>query len=242
MRIPSMTFQRDRSPVRDQLATLGLSIVLVFFGMIQFGKVLTALRDGQQLLALHQGLMAASSIIMGGLLLIRRPAVAKGAGWRPKAVATTGSFATLPLAALPLMWQPDWLLALTSAVLILSYAWIIWALLTLRRSFSVFPEARELISHGPYAWVRHPLYAAYFLTYACAVIPRIGIWAIAISIVGISAEVMRSRNEEHVLRSAFPEYESYARRVPAFFPFTAGISAHGKRPRLQTAQADARSS
>ncbi|MDQ6741518.1 MAG: hypothetical protein M3Z97_01220, partial [Candidatus Dormibacteraeota bacterium] len=37
-------------------------------------------------------------------------------------------------------------------------AYSIWALLYLRRSFSILPEARRLVTHGPYALSRHPLY------------------------------------------------------------------------------------
>jgi len=34
-------------------------------------------------------------------------------------------------------------------------AWSIWSL---RRSFSITVEAGELVMHGPYRWVRHPVY------------------------------------------------------------------------------------
>ena len=40
----------------------------------------------------------------------------------------------------------------------------LWAVLTLRGSFSVLPEAREVVSSGPYRFVRHPIYVAYILT------------------------------------------------------------------------------
>lgn len=39
----------------------------------------------------------------------------------------------------------------------------LWAVLTLRGSFSVLPEARKLVIYGPYRYVRHPIYLAYIL-------------------------------------------------------------------------------
>jgi protein-S-isoprenylcysteine O-methyltransferase Ste14 len=210
--------QWDRTRFLNRLANVSLSVFLGLSGFFQLVRLVHALRDGDSVLALYQGLIGLSSVIMATLVLTRKPAVTKDAAWGPRVTAAVGTFIVFPLGALPLTWNPDWLLSVTSGVLILSYVWIVWALLTLRRSFSVFPEARALITHGPYALVRHPLYAAYFLTYACVVLPRIGLLSILLMTIGVSAEVMRSRNEERVLRSVFSDYAGYAQRVPAFFP------------------------
>ncbi len=91
-------------------------------------------------------------------------------------------------------------------------------MIALRRSFSVFPEARALVVRGPYGHVRHPLYSVYIVSYLLVALPRFGIPAILVASLGIAAQVMRSKREEEVLRSAFPEYDDYAARVPAFFP------------------------
>lgn len=203
----------------EKLGNVALAAVLAFSGAFQMMKVVEALRDGDHILALYQTLIGLSTFIMVLLVVIRRPALSRDAGWASKFVAAIGSFIIIPLGAISLTWSPSWLLAVTSGLLILSYVWIIWALLTLRRSFSVFAEARKLVTHGPYSIVRHPLYAAYFLTYFCSAAPRIGIPAVAILVIGIAAEVKRSKNEERVLSAAFPEYRDYARTTPAFFPF-----------------------
>ncbi len=218
MRRLNLQGQWNRTRFLDRLATVSLSVFLGLSGFLQLTRVVAAIRDGNGVLALYQALIGISSVIMATLVLTRKPSVAKGNGWSPRVTAAIGTFIVFPLGALPLTWNPGWLLGFTSGVLILSYVWIVWALLTLRRSFSVFPEARELITHGPYAIVRHPLYAVYFVTYACVVLPRIGPVSILLMIIGITAEVMRSRNEERILSRTFPEYAAYARRVPAFFP------------------------
>jgi protein-S-isoprenylcysteine O-methyltransferase Ste14 len=210
--------RQRRARFYDRLASAGLSVFLGVTGVLQLARMVTEFRDGHHLLAVYQVLIGLSSMIMALLVLIRGPKIASGSGVWPRVVATIGSFIVLPIAFFPVKWDVGWLLLLTSGLLIISYVWIIWALLTLKRSFSVFPEARALITHGPYAIVRHPLYAAYFITYVCAVLPRASVVAWAIVFIGIAAELMRSKNEERVLRSAFPDYDAYARRVPAFFP------------------------
>ncbi|MER3437725.1 MAG: hypothetical protein C4346_09150 [Chloroflexota bacterium] len=133
-------------------------------------------------------------------------------------MATVGGYAIIPLAMLPLTWRPDWLLALSSVGLTAASAWEIWALLTLRRSFSVFPEARKLVTHGPYGIVRHPLYASYLVGYLLVTLPRLSLLAIAIALAGMAAQIIRAKREEAVLQSVFPEYAEYAGRVPAFVP------------------------
>jgi protein-S-isoprenylcysteine O-methyltransferase Ste14 len=226
---------RDRLTRGEMLGNAGLGCFLAASGVFQFIEIINASRDGRWLVALYQVLICLSSVVMAGLVVVRRPAVAKGRDWRSHVVAVVGSFAILPLGALPLAWSPDWLLALTSIAMILTYVWILWALTTLRRSFSVFAEARKLVTHGPYGIVRHPLYAAYFLTYSCSALPKLSLLAVVLVAVGVSAEVMRSRNEERILSATFPEYAEYARRVPAFFP--ASLRPKGRAEPRTTAPA-----
>jgi protein-S-isoprenylcysteine O-methyltransferase Ste14 len=210
------------------LCNAGLGCFLAACGMVPLIKANDAVREGNHLIALYQMLICITNMVMASLVIVRRPAVAKGQSWHSRTVAIIGSCAIVPLGALPLTWAQEWLLAVISAALILAYAWILWALITLRRSFSVFAEARKLITHGPYGIVRHPLYAAYFVTYTCAVLPKLGPVALVLLLIGVSAEVKRSRNEEKILRSVFPDYESYARRVPAFFPAALGGKKLGR--------------
>jgi protein-S-isoprenylcysteine O-methyltransferase Ste14 len=177
-----------------------------------------AVTDGEYLLALHFALSGGATCIMAALLLVRGEALKKSGRRREQAAAIVGTFTIIPLGFLPRTWQSDWILELTSVGFIVAYCWIVWSLLTLRSALSVFPEARQLITHGPYGLVRHPLYSAYFLTYTLVLIPRFSLLALVLTIIGITAEVTRSRNEERILQAAFPEYEEYARNVRAFVP------------------------
>lgn len=195
--------------------------LFILFGFTAVGPIIrtiNAISESEFLLACHLALSGGAAAIMAGLMLLRRQADAKATELSQRLVAIVGTFTITPLALLPMRWDSSWLLELTSVGFIVAYVWIIWALLTLRRAFSIFPEARGLVTHGPYALVRHPLYAAYFLTYTLVMIPRFSLVAVALLAIGITAEVCRSRNEERILRRTYPEYDDYARTVRAFVP------------------------
>jgi len=81
-------------------------------------------------------------------------------------------------------------------------------------------EGHELISTGPYAIVRNPIYLAMLGMYvasalAVARLPA----AIAGLVVFLAGTAIRIRTEENLLRANFGVvFNDYARRVPAFFP------------------------
>ena len=97
----------------------------------------------------------------------------------------------------------------------------IWAKLSLRRSFGMAAANRGTIIAGPYRFVRHPMYAGYFMVYAGFLLnnplPRnFGIYAGAVFL-----QVMRMLAEERILK-ADPVYDAYSGRVrfrliPALF-------------------------
>ena len=50
-----------------------------------------------------------------------------------------------------------------------AYILAVWGLLYLRKSFSIIPEARRVVSGGPYRFIRHPLYAAEIIVVPAAI-------------------------------------------------------------------------
>ena len=78
---------------------------------------------------------------------------------------------------------------------------------------------QRLVTSGPYAWVRNPLYAGTALIAAgLAVASRR--WAAAALLAAFFLLVYLPvvEQEEQHLRKLFPEYEEYARRTPRFLP------------------------
>jgi protein-S-isoprenylcysteine O-methyltransferase Ste14 len=98
-------------------------------------------------------------------------------------------------------------------------AYSLWGLAYLRRSFSIIPEARRLVTGGPYSLSRHPVYLGEVVAAVGVNLATAG-WLGALAIVYfVTAELLRIRFEERVLAQAFPvEYPAYARRVPRYFP------------------------
>lgn len=197
---------------------IALFLIWAVFATAQITRMVDEARHGDFLAAGHRVVISIAYCINAALFLMRGPAVAHGSGLQPRLIAFLGSWMITPIPLLPLTWRPDWLLATTTVGLTLVYAFAIWALLTLRRNFSVFPEARNLVRHGPYALVRHPLYAVYIAAYVLVALPYIGPAAIVLAGLGIAGEVLRARHEERVLRGAFPEYGAYAEVTPRFWP------------------------
>jgi protein-S-isoprenylcysteine O-methyltransferase Ste14 len=103
-------------------------------------------------------------------------------------------------------------------------AWLVeWAVRTLGKQWAVaarLVEGHKLITEGPYAYIRNPIYTG-MLGMLIATGLAFEHWmaliiAAIIFFVGLN---IRVRSEEKLLRSAFGEqFNEYARRVPAVIP------------------------
>ena len=115
-------------------------------------------------------------------------------------------------------------LAWIGAVLcIAGLLFFIWARFTLGRNWSglvTFKGGHELITSGPYAFVRHPIYTG-LLAMVVATVTVLGHIAgiIAMPFVIVSLWV-KLRSEEKLMLQKFPnEYAAYSRRVKRLIPF-----------------------
>lgn len=84
----------------------------------------------------------------------------------------------------------------------------VYTLLYLRRSFGLAPQARALVTGGPYRVIRHPLYVAEMLT-VCGLIVATGTTtALVAGCVVIACEVGRAALEERLLARTFPDFDN----------------------------------
>jgi protein-S-isoprenylcysteine O-methyltransferase Ste14 len=81
-------------------------------------------------------------------------------------------------------------------------------------------EGHTLITVGPYAYVRNPIYTGMLgMLIATGLAMEHWIALIAAVVIFAAGMVIRVRSEEKLLRAAFgEEFEEYARRVPAVVP------------------------
>ena len=134
-------------------------------------------------------------------------------------VAFSGTFAAISASFLPGGSRRDGLILFADILATAGLAYSVWGLAYLRRSFSIIPEARRLVTGGPYSLSRHPVYLGEIAT-AIGVNLATGGWLSALAIgYFILCEVLRMRWEERILAQVFPsEYPAYARRVPRYLP------------------------
>jgi protein-S-isoprenylcysteine O-methyltransferase Ste14 len=108
------------------------------------------------------------------------------------------------------------------ALLVAGLAVGAWALAANRPgNFNIRPDLKEggaLVTHGPYRWVRHPMYLAVMVTMAafCAAGDAIQ-WGMWVALLGVLAA--KARREERGLVVAHPGYAGYRARTRAILPF-----------------------
>ncbi len=91
-------------------------------------------------------------------------------------------------------------------------------LYTLRDSFSIFTEARRVVTDGLYAYVRHPLYSGEIATVWGIVLSWPSLWAICLGALFTGLQLWRARREERLLTATFSDYSDYRTRVGALWP------------------------
>ncbi len=148
--------------------------------------------------------------------MVRTAPVRRTRGYWGRVFGFVGSFLGvglqyLPRAQLPLSW-----LVLATLLVIGGTLGSLVALSKLGKSFSIMPEARTLVTTGPYAYARHPLYAMELVTIAGTVVLFRQPWALLLGLGVLAMLVVRSLFEEQVLSEQFPEYADYRKRVKRF--------------------------
>jgi protein-S-isoprenylcysteine O-methyltransferase Ste14 len=76
----------------------------------------------------------------------------------------------------------------------------------------------DLVSAGPYRWVRHPMYSAVML-FMAGVAARSGSWIVVAELIGLVVLFsIKARWEEAQLAEAFAGYKEHAATTPRFIP------------------------
>ena len=105
-----------------------------------------------------------------------------------------------------------------AAILLIAEVLIVYTVLSLGRSFSLIPQARRLVTSGPYAIVRHPLYLVEEAAVAGVLLQYAWFAALPFLVLHVTVQIRRMQLEEKVLQKAFPEYATYARHTPRLIP------------------------
>ena len=91
-------------------------------------------------------------------------------------------------------------------------------LITLRRAFTIMSEARTLITHGIYRFVRHPLYSGHIIMFFGSMLLRLSFATVLLYLLFLAGQVFRARVEERKLELAFADFVNYRDRTGMFIP------------------------
>ena len=139
-------------------------------------------------------------------------------GFYPRFAAVAGTFLSLGFLLLPPQ-ELSYPLYLVSLLLVIAgTVFALCAVLVLGRSISLLPEARRLVTRGPYALVRHPLYLGEMIAVAGVALQYLSAWALLLLGLVWAFLLWRMKYEELVLFQSFPEYRAYMARTARLVP------------------------
>ncbi len=153
------------------------------------------------------------------LFVARKTPERKSEGLAPRLVAICGTFsvaAFLLLDGVNLSLRVQFLATLLTVT---GSVGSVIAAARLGRSFSILPEARRLVTSGPYAVIRHPLYLAEMIGILGSILQYRQPWALMLGCGAIAMLYWRTIFEERVLTQAYPEYAAYMARTRRFIPY-----------------------
>jgi protein-S-isoprenylcysteine O-methyltransferase Ste14 len=155
----------------------------------------------------HEGLVSKIAGLLGLLGFIAVLTYAIHPAWL--------SWASLPL--------PLWLRWTGIAIALLGFALLQWAQNTLGKNWSDTPrmmKEQELITSGPYQFIRHPIYTAFLLILGSTLFISAN-WLIGLAWIGMTTLEVASRIgfEENLMLEFFGEqYRGYMKRTGRLLP------------------------
>lgn len=197
--------------VQGQLAFAGLQQALTHGGLDRAGTMYL----------LNRILTVAFFAFLVAIYAIRSKAIAKDHNPVAVVAALTGSFVLYGLFLIPGQGRSTdiWVLAGSDMCLACGMTWALYSLTYLGRRFSIVPEARGLVTSGPYRLVRHPIYLGEIVAGFGLVLPTLFSPHILLFAVFLGAQVVRVHFEERILGSTYPQYEAYAAHTRRLIPF-----------------------
>lgn len=152
------------------------------------------------------------------LTMLRSKPVRSSATANARLMAVLGTALPLMLSVLPMPGLPPLVTVMSIVTIGVGCGLAIYTAFWLGRSFSIAPQARQLVVGGAYAIVRHPLYLCEEIAVIGAMLGRFSPMAVAIVAIHWAFQLRRIDYEEQILRETFPEYAQYAATVPRLIP------------------------
>ena len=99
----------------------------------------------------------------------------------------------------------------------------IWAIVTMGwHNLNITPlvsQDAQLVTKGPYAWIRHPMYASVLLALWPLIIDQFSLFRMTIGMVLTGDLIIKMLYEESLLKKHFEGYADYVRTTKRLIPF-----------------------
>lgn len=144
----------------------------------------------------------------------------RGEGWFLLQMILFGVILVAP--AITHVTFPPWLQGLGVLLLAVGGVFGTWGMVALGRNLTPFPkpiEGGELVTTGPYARVRHPIYTGLILGTLGWALFRANLIGVALAVALFIFFDLKSRREERWLVEAYAGYTEYQRRVRKLIPW-----------------------
>jgi len=195
-------------------------------GELAFAGVQHALTHGDldragTMYLLNRILTVAFFAFLVAIYAVRSKAIARDHNPVAIAAALIRSFVLYGLFLIPGQGRSTnvWVLAGSDMCLAVGMTWALYSLTYLGKRFSIVPEARGLVTSGPYHLIRHPIYLGEIIAGVGLVLPTLFSLHLALFAVFLAAQIARTVFEERILRSTYPQYEAYAAHTRRLIPF-----------------------
>lgn len=123
---------------------------------------------------------------------------------------------------IPPLAMPLWLQGLGLLILAVGGLFGTWGVLALGKNLTAFPRPVEdgsLVTQGPYAYVRHPIYSGLILGTLGWALFRANLLGAGLAVLLLIFFDLKSRQEERWLCEAYSGYEAYQRKVRKLIPW-----------------------
>lgn len=196
--------------------------VACWFGLVAFASLReVALATDLATAPIERAVQFANGVfalILIGLFITRPAPIARPPGWQGIVAGVIGGLAPMTIIFLPRAAVGHGVTLASNGVILAATLASLWTVLWLGRSFSILPQARKLVTGGPYRFVRHPLYLAEFVALFGLAWQFALPWSLLLWCAAAAAQFPRMHFEERILTETFPDYGPYAARTARLLP------------------------
>ena len=157
-------------------------------------------------------------LLIAAVVILRHRPTEKARGLEPRVSALVGTFLIYGFLLFPRRELSLPLETISTILIMLGSVGAVLSLSQLGRSFSVMAETRQLVTSGPYRFVRHPLYLTEGIAVIGLFVQFASVWTALLVVVQIAFQLRRMHNEETLLIASFPEYAAYSKNTARLIP------------------------